>query len=47
MLVRIFGIADLLAALFLLSVSFDSAALNIVLKSIMVIHLYKGMLSLI
>ncbi len=45
MLVRIFGMADLLAALFLLSVSFDSAALNILLKSVMIIHLYKGLLS--
>ncbi|GEM_PF-2413323 len=45
MLVRIFGLADLLAALFLLSVSFDSAFLNIVLKSLMVIHLYKGLIS--
>jgi len=45
MLVRIFGLADLLAALFLLSVNFDSAALNIILKSVMVIHLYKGLIS--
>jgi len=45
MLVRIFGLADLLAALFLLTVSFDSAILNIILKSLMVIHLYKGLIS--
>jgi hypothetical protein len=45
MLVKIFGIADLLAAMFLLMVSFDSFIINTLVKSIMLIHLYKGMLS--
>tara|TARA_B100000029_G_scaffold477650_1_gene522925 strand:- start:1128 stop:1271 length:144 start_codon:yes stop_codon:yes gene_type:complete len=47
MLVKIFGLADLLAAFFLFYVSFDSAFLNIILKSIMIIHLYKGLISFV
>jgi hypothetical protein len=45
MLVKIFGIADLLAAMFLLMVSFDSFIVNAVVKTVMLIHLYKGLLS--
>ncbi len=45
MLVRIFGLADLFAAFFLLYVSFDSALINMLLKTIMIIHLYKGLIS--
>jgi len=45
MLVKIFGLADLLAAMFLLMVSFDSFIINTLVKSIMLIHLYKGLLS--
>jgi len=45
MLLRLFGLADLLAALFLLFVSFESAFLNVLIKSLMIIHLYKGTMS--
>lgn len=45
MLVKIFGLADLLAAMFLLMVSFDIFIVDAAVKAIMLIHLYKGLLS--
>tara|TARA_Y100000310_G_C20181548_1_gene578375 strand:+ start:199 stop:342 length:144 start_codon:yes stop_codon:yes gene_type:complete len=45
MLVKIFGVADVLAALFLLLVSFDNFILDVTVKLIMLIHLYKGLIS--
>ena len=45
MLVKIFGLADLLAAMFLLMVSFDIFIIDALVKTIMLIHLYKGLLS--